>query len=99
MTALHLMAQFLLTGNHIIQTAAGAETYSNGKMEYVIPGSRYRADVAGIKSDESIVIEIFVKHKLVDDGDKAKYLRGQKIHSIEIDISYIEANIRKMKIF
>jgi hypothetical protein len=95
MTAIHLLAQFLLTGNHAIQTSKGEETYTEGTMEYVIPGSRYRADVAGTKLDGNrFVIEIFVKHKLLDDGDKAKFLREQKIHSIEIDISNVEANIR-----
>lgn len=96
MTALHLMAQFLLMGSHMMKTKGGEVSYSNGVKEYTIPGSRYEADVSGDKSDGSkFLIEIFVTHKLGEEDEKVKLIQEQKIHAIEIDLRKVDPDIGK----
>ncbi len=96
MTALHLMAQHLLKGNHTIITREGEVSYLNGEIEYKIPASRYEADVAGDKADGAkFLIEIFVTHKLQDEEEKVKLIRKQEIHSIEIDLSKVDLEISR----
>lgn len=96
MTALHLMAQYLLKGNRTMVTREGEVSYSNGEIEYTIPDSRYEADVAGDKSDGTkFLIEIFVTHKLQDEEEKVKLIRKQEIHSIEIDLSKVDLEISR----
>lgn len=96
MTALHILAQELLTGDHSINTKSGEVLYSIGESEWPINGSRYRADVAGVKADGNrFLVEIFVTHKLADEENKVIYIRGQKIHAIEIDLSAVDPNIEK----
>jgi hypothetical protein len=92
MTALHLMAQFLLLGNKTIRTKTGEETYWNGVAEFILPKSRYKADVAGDKNEfQKIVIEIRVT-RTVEEG-KLRFLKDQKIHSIEINLSEVKPDI------
>lgn len=96
MTALHILAQELLVGNQTIKTTEGEECYSGGENEWIISGSRYEADVAGIKPDGSrFLIEIFVTHKLSEEENKVKHIREQGIHSIEIDLSKVDPDISK----
>ncbi len=96
MSALHLMAQYLLTGDHILKTRGGEVPYSNGAMEYCIPGSRFKADVTGVKEDGSkFLIEIFVTHKLGEEDEKVKFIRELKIHAIEIDLRKTDPDIGK----
>lgn len=96
MTALHILAQELLVGNQTIKTREGEESYTRGENEWIISGSRYEADVAGIKPDGSrFLIEIFVTHKLSEDENKVKHIREQEIHSIEIDLSKVDPDISK----
>lgn len=81
MTALHLMAQYLLVGDHVIKTIVGDVSYSNGIMESVIPGSRFEADISGIKENgDQFIVEIYVSHEL--ETAKVEFLKGQRIHSI-----------------
>jgi hypothetical protein len=92
MTAMHLMAQYLLIGDHAVHTINGLVSYSNGTNEFKIPHSNYRADVAGLKADgNNFVIEIFVTHLL--ETSKISFLKENMIHSIEIDISNVDPNI------
>lgn len=92
MTALHLMAQFLLIGNKTIRTKEGEETYQNGVTEFILPKSRFKVDVAGDKKgSDKLVIEIRVTHAI--DDAKLRFLKDQKIHSIEIDLSEVEPDI------
>lgn len=94
MTALHLLAQELLCGDKTIKTKGGEITYKNATKEWLIPESRFRADVAGTRSDESqFLIEIFVTHKLQDEEEKVQLIRKQEIHSIEIDLSKVDLEI------
>jgi hypothetical protein len=96
MTALHIMAQHLLKGSHTLKTKGGEVSYSHGVTEYAIPGSRFEADVAGDKPDGSkFLIEIYVTHKLFEVDDKVKFIREQKLHAIEINLSKVDPNIRK----
>lgn len=93
MTAIHLLAQQLLVGSQVIQTGSGPVSYESGEIEYRIPSSNYKTDVAGVKADGArIAIEIFVSHRV--DEMKLKFLREQKIHSLEIDISDIDFDIK-----
>ncbi len=88
MTALHILAQELLSGDQIIKVRGGEVSYSNATKEWPIPDSRYKADVVGLKADgTNFLIEIFVTHKLQDEEEKVKLIRKQEIHSIEIDLS------------
>lgn len=99
MTALHILAQELLTGNHSVTTRKGDVVYSNGEYEWLMIGSRYRADVAGTKADGSrFLIEIFVTHKLAEEANKVTYIREQKIHAIEIDLSDVDPNIERSEL-
>jgi competence protein CoiA-like protein len=92
MTALHLMAQYLLTGDKSIQTGAGAIMYTGGVTEFPIPNSKRKADVAGKKLDGSnLILEILVTHKV--EEEKRKLFQDQKIHSIEIDLSKVDPDI------
>lgn len=94
MTALHWMAQYLLRGDHTINTKNGQVRYSNGTMEFLLPRSRFKADVAGDKGDGSkFLIEIFVTHELQEEGEKVKHIRALKMHSIEINLSQTDPNI------
>lgn len=94
MTALHLLAQYLLIGDHVVKTRECTVEYSAGVMEYVLPNSRYEVDVAGLKSDgSSFVIEIFVKHQI--EHAKIEFLKTQKIHSIEINLSNVNHEIKR----
>jgi hypothetical protein len=43
------------------------------------------------------LIEIFVKHRI--EADKADYIKTQKIHCIEIDLSNISPNIRREDLY
>jgi len=96
MTALHILAQELLIGNQTIKTREGEESYAKGENEWIIPGSRFEADVAGIKPDDSrFMIEIFVTHKLSEEENKVKHIHEQKIHSIEIDLSKVDQEISR----
>ncbi len=93
MTALHLVAQHFLLGDHTIETPRGIVSYSTGKAEFNLPGSRYKADVTGTKTDRSLfAIELFVTHKL--EQEKINYLKESKIHSLEIDLSKVDPNIK-----
>ena len=68
MTALHMLAQELLAGSHVIKTKSYDVTYSQGEAEWPILDSRYKADVAGLKSDASrFLIEVFVTKKLAEE--------------------------------
>ncbi|MCE7864277.1 MAG: hypothetical protein DYG99_12125 [Bacteroidetes bacterium CHB5] len=96
MTALHLLAQHLLVGHHTMKTKGGEVSYSHGVTEYAVPGSQFEADVAGDKPDGSkFLIEIYVTHKLFEVDDKVKFIREQKLHAIEINLSKVDPNIRK----
>lgn len=96
MTALHLLAQELLCSDKTIKTKGGEITYKNATKEWLIPDSRFKADVAGVKDDGSkFLIEIFVTHKLQDDEEKVKLIRKQEIHSIEIDLSKVDLEISR----
>jgi hypothetical protein len=53
MTALHLMAQFLLKGSHSINTRDEVVSYSNGVMESALANSKYQIDIAGEKTDKT----------------------------------------------
>jgi len=94
MTALHLTAQHLLLDTKTIETKEGRVTYTNGAIEFLLPESSYRADVVGNKSNgEKFVIEIRVTHEI--EESKLNFLREQKMHSIEIDLSKIDPDISK----
>jgi hypothetical protein len=94
MTALHILAQELLTEDRTIKIRGGEDSYSNATKEWPIPESRFRADVAGTKSDGSqFLIEIFVTHKLKEEDEKVKLIRESKLHSIEIDLRKIDPEI------
>jgi hypothetical protein len=93
MTALHLLAQHLLKGNHEINTVNGIVRYKGGLTEFNIPATGFRADIAGIKeNDYDFIIEILVTHSL--DLSKTTFLKDSKIHSIEIDLRDVDPNIR-----
>lgn len=93
MTALHLLAQHLLKGNQEINTANGIVQYKGGLIEFNIPTTGFRADIAGIKDDDyDFIIEILVTHSL--DLSKTTFLKNSKIHSIEIDLRDVDPNIR-----
>ncbi len=94
MTALHLMAQYLLLENTSITANDGPVQYSQGIMEYINPGSDFRFDFCGTKAEGTIlVVEIFVTHRL--DPIKTSYLKENKIHSIEIDLHDVDPEISK----
>lgn len=94
MTALHILAQELLSGDQTIKVKGGEVSYSKAIKEWSIPDSRYKADVAGLKAEgTNFLIEIFVTHKLKDDEEKVKHIRKQEIHSIEIDLSKVDLEI------
>jgi hypothetical protein len=96
MTALHLLAQELLCGEQTIKIKGGETSYSKATKEWPIPESRFRADVAGTKLDNSqFLIEVFVTHKLKDEDDKVKFICENKFHSIEIDLSKVNSEISK----
>lgn len=96
MTALHLLAQQLLTGHHLMTTSNGEVSYYDGEPEWTINDSFYKADVAGLKSDGSrFLIEIFVTHKLAEEEEKVRHIRQQNIHAIEINLSSVDLNIEK----
>ncbi len=96
MTALHLLAQELLSGDRTIKIKGGEVSYFKATKEWAIPESRFRADVAGTKDDSSqFLIEIFVTHKLKDDEEKVRFIRDKQIQSIEIDLSKVDPEIAK----
>jgi hypothetical protein len=92
MTALHLLAQQLLVGSHTIKTLYNSMSYSDGSTEVVLTDSKFKADVLGnLPSGAKLVIEIFVSHLLTEE--KYKFLKENKIHSIEIDLSKVDPDI------
>lgn len=96
MTALHILAQELLSANQRIKIKGGEVSYLNAIKEWPIPDSRYKADVVGLKEDgTNFLIEIFVTHKLQDEEEKVKLIRKQEIHSIEIDLSKVDLEISR----
>ena len=96
MTALHMLAQELLSGDQTIKVKGGEVSYTNATKEWPIPDSRYKADVVGVKADDTkFLIEIFVTHKLQDEEEKVKLIRKQEIHSIEIDLSKVDLEISR----
>jgi hypothetical protein len=98
MTALHLMAQFLLKGSHSITTRDEVVSYSNGVMESPLANSKYQIDVAAEKADKTnFLIEIFVNHRI--EADKADYIKSQKIHCVEIDLSNISPDIKREDLY
>lgn len=97
MTAIHLLAQQLLVGNHTINTQYGAIAYSEAINEAPLTGSSFRADVLGKREDGTdLVIEIYVTHKLTDE--KNLFLRDNKIQSIEIDLSNVNPIISEKEL-
>lgn len=96
MTALHILAQELLCGDHTMKIKGGEVPYSKAIKEWPIPESRFRVDVAGTKEDGSqFLIEIFVTKKLTDDEEKVKFIRQRLLQSIEIDLSKVDPEIVK----
>jgi hypothetical protein len=98
MTALHLMAQFLLVGNHKIQTRVQAVEYRNGTMEFKLPNSNFKIDIVGEQTDQGqFLIEIFVQHRI--DNEKAEHIKREKLHCIEIDLSKVNPTISKQDLY
>ena len=96
MTALHILAQELLTEDNTIKIRGGEVSYSNATKEWPIPCSSFKADVSGTKGDDTrFLIEVFVKHKLEEDDDKVRHIRENKFHAIEIDLSKVDPDISK----
>lgn len=92
MTAIHLLAQQLLVGNHTINTQYGSIAYTEAVNEALLTGSKFRADVLGEREDGThFIIEISVTHKLTDE--KNTFLRDNKIQSVEIDLSNVSPMI------
>lgn len=92
MTAIHLLAQQLLMGDHTIKTRYGLISYTEAVTEVPLTDSKFRADVLGKRSDgHNIIIEICVTHQL--STEKHLFLRQNKIHSIEIDLSQVDPEI------
>lgn len=56
MTALHLMAQDILSKSHRIKTKDGTVNYFDPQIEYRIQGSSYSFDVAGKKKNDKLFL-------------------------------------------
>ncbi len=92
MTAIHLLAQQLLVGNHTINTRYGSISYAEANNEVPLAGSKFRADVLGKrKYGTDFIIEIRVTHKLTEE--KNIFLKDNKIQSIEINLSNVNPMI------
>jgi hypothetical protein len=62
MTALHLLAQQILEGDHTIKTIDGNISYSKGIKEYKRKGSSFIFDIgAKIGDEKEFIIEVWVK--------------------------------------
>ena len=89
-TDLHLRAKEILFAEQRISLQRGEYQFYTVELESAMPGSRMMADVF-MRGKFDLVIEIFVTHR--NDIDKDKFLQGNKIRSIEIDLSKVPRNI------
>jgi hypothetical protein len=94
-TALHRLAKQIVAENNWIRLPDGKIfNYSERKQEAIVQG--LRADVLISNEAETILVEIFVTHKIKTSKEQVIIFNNLKV--LEIDLSDIDRNISKIEL-